>query len=499
MFEVVANTPAESGIMGLVIRGMRSFSDLIFTSAKIGGVDVPLVVLGLIVSAIIFTIYFNFINFRAFKHAFHLVRGDYSDPKDHGEISHFSALCTALSGTVGVGNIGAVAMAIFIGGPGACFWIIVAGLFGMTTKFLECTLGVKYREENEDKSISGGPMHYLEKGLSALGFKRLGKTLGIAYAFAMTVGCLGTGNMFQSNQAFEQFVVATGGENSFFADKGWLFGLILAALVAMVIIGGIKSIARVTSKLVPLMAVLYTLAVVTILTYNIDYIPLAISTILKGAFMPGGVTGGAVYVIFLGFKRAVFSNEAGMGSSAIAHSAVKTAHPVSEGIVGLLEPFIDTVVICTLTAMVIVTTMVSVPEFNDQMSNGGEALMGIKLTSAAIQYKISWGPYFLSMIAIMFAISTLLSWSYYGLQSWIFLVGSGKKRETFYNLFFCSFIVLGCMLKLDVVIDFSDALVYFLCIPNIIGLYFLAPVVKRELNDYLLKLKNKEIVSSRES
>ncbi len=475
---------------------MTAFNELVFYPVNLGGTDVPIVVLVLIISSVIFTLYFKFINIRAFGHSLKLIRGDYSDPekKAPGEISHFQALATAISGTVGVGNIGAVALAICRGGPGACFWIIVAGLFGMTTKFVECTLGVKYRQQNKDGTISGGPMFYLDKGIGALGFKRTGKTLGTIYAIGMTIGCLGIGNMFQANQAFSQFVVATGGENSYFADKGLLFGAIIAFLVALVIIGGIKSIARVTSKLVPIMAVAYLIGALAVILLNAEYIPKAIDAIFTGAFTPQGIEGGMIFVLILAFQRAVFSNEAGIGSSSIAHSAVRTDHPVTEGIVGLMEPFIDTVVICTLTALVIITTMVSVPEFNTMITTNDA---GIRLTSQAFAYKASWSPYFLSIVALLFCISTMLTWSYYGLNGWRYIVGHGKKRDIFYNLFFCCFILIGCVLNVGLVIDFSDALIWFVCIPNIIGLYFLAPIVKKELKGYLSKLKNKEIVSFR--
>jgi len=477
---------------------MGAFNSLVFYSVKLFGVDVPVVILFLILATLYFTIYFKFINIRAFRHALRLVRGDYSDPNAKGSINHFQALCTALSGTIGVGNIGAVAFAIVVGGPGACFWLIVAGLFGMTTKLVECTLGVKYRKEYPDGTTAGGPMYYLNQGLADLGFPKIGKGMSYVYAFGMTIGCLGSGNMFQSNQAYEQLRNVTGGDSSFFAEQAGLFGLILAIIVGLVIIGGIKSIAKVTSRLVPLMAGLYLTGAFVVLSLNFEYIPMAIMTIVREAFSPEGISGGMIGVIFLSFKRAVFSNEAGLGSAAIAHSAVKTDNPITEGIVSLLEPFLDTVVVCTITALVIVTTMVAIPDFQEQVTEGSNLVVGIKLTSAAFGQQISFFPYLLAFIAFMFAVSTIITWSYYGLKSWTYLVGEGKKRALFYNFIYCSFIILGTLLDLPTVLDFSDALIYFLCVPNLIGLFILAPVVKKELNEYMLKLKNKEIVPNNE-
>ena len=353
------------GIDAMVDRIMTPINavlyNAVFYSVPFFGADLKLVVLWLVAGAVFCTFYFGFVNVRGVAQSFRLLRGDYSDPDDHGEVSHFQALTTALSGTVGVGNIGAVPVLIVLGGPGAVFWMIVAGLLGMSSKFAECTLGVKYRNENPDGSVSGGPMYSLKKGLAELGKPGLGKFLGVFFAITVIFGCLGGGNMFQANQAYVQFVAISGGENSFLADKGWLFGLVFAIVVAVVIIGGIKSIAKVTEKVVPFMAVFYLTGAFVVLFMNAERIPAAVSSIFTSAFSPEGVGGGVIGVLILGFQRAAFSNEAGIGSAAIAHSAVRTNEPVTEGLVSLLEPFIDTVVICTITALVILTTVYGDP------------------------------------------------------------------------------------------------------------------------------------------
>ncbi|MEM6807333.1 MAG: alanine/glycine:cation symporter family protein [Bacteroidota bacterium] len=459
-----------------------ALNQLIFFEISIFGANVPLIVIWLITAALFFTIYFNFLNFRGFGHAIRLLRGEYDGEEDSGELSHFQALTTALSGTVGIGNIGGMAIVISLGGPGAVFWLVVAGLLGMSTKFVECVAGVKYRKVNPDGSISGGPMYYLERGLEERGWGIIGKPLGYLFAISMIIGCLGIGNMFQSNQAFEQFVFVTGAEESYFLDKGWLFGLFIALAVAGVIIGGLKSIAKVTSRLVPFMAVSYVLFAVLIIILNAEKLPWAVNAIITEAFSPKAVSGGMIGVMIWGFKRAVFSNEAGIGSAAIAHSAVKTKEPVTEGYVGLLEPFIDTVVICSITSLLILTTVYA----PDQAETG---IQGIELTSKAFESTISWSVVPLSFIAILFAYSTMISWSYYGLKGWTYVFGESKRAEIIFKLIFCVFVALGCMVQLDAVLDFSDAMVFLVSIPNIIGLYILAPVIKEELRKYQAKIK----------
>jgi AGCS family alanine or glycine:cation symporter len=392
-------------------------------------------------------------------------------------VTQFQALATAVSGTVGVGNIAGVAIAISLGGPGATFWLITAGLLGMSTKFAECTLAVRYRKTNPDGSVSGGPMYYLEQGLVDLNFPNVGKALGIFYALAMVIGCLGIGNMFQSNQAAAIFITVTGGEQSPFMGRAWVVGLAMAIIVAVVILGGIKSIARVTEKLVPFMAILYSVAAIIIILMNADKLLWAFEAIWQGAFSPNGVTGGIIGVIVIGFRRAVFSNEAGLGSASIAHSAVKTNYPATEGYVALLEPFIDTVVVCTLTALVIITTV-----YDPLLANSG--ISGIEMTTRAFESTLSWSPIPLSIAAILFAFSTMLSWSYYGLKAFTYLFGEGTMTQLTFKLVFCIFIVLGSAVQLNALIDLSDALVFIVAIPNLIGLYILAPIVKEEITRY---------------
>lgn len=462
----------------------------VFYSVPFFGADLKLVVAWLVVGAVFCTFYFKFVNIKGFVYALRLVRGDYSDPNDHGEVSHFQALATALSGTVGVGNIGAVPVLIVLGGPGAVFWMIVAGLLGMSSKFAECTLGVKYRNEYPDGSVSGGPMYSLKKGLAELGRPTLGKVLAIFFAITVIFGCLGAGNMFQANQAYVQFVNITGGENSFFAGRGWLFGIGFAILVGIVIVGGIKSIAKVTEKVVPFMAILYLIGALIVLAVHADRIPGAIGLIFSHALSPQGVGGGVIGVLILGFQRAAFSNEAGIGSAAIAHSAVKTKEPITEGLVSLLEPFVDTVVICTITALVILTTVYGDPAVS--------SLSGVALTSEAMARTVSWFPQVLAFAVVLFAFSTMISWSYYGLKGWTYCFGESKAMDLSFKFIFCVFIVVGCSIPLTSVLDFSDAMIFAMALPNILGIYLLAPIVKREMHSYFDRIKSGEIPNYRE-
>lgn len=447
------------------------------------GTPFPWIVLWLVVAASVFTIYFGFIQFRGVGHSISLVKGDYIDPNDAGEVTPFQALATALSGTVGLGNIAGVGVAVALGGPGATFWMILAGLLGMASKFTECVLGVHYRNEYKDGTVSGGPMYYLSKGLSEQGRATLGKFLAVAFAICCIGGALGGGNMFQANQAAQQI----GSIIPFFADNGIIFGIIMAVVVGIVIIGGIKSIAKVTEKIVPFMAIMYVGSALIIIIMLSDQVGAAFTAIIDGAFSPTAVAGGAVGALIQGFKRAAFSNEAGVGSAAIAHSAVQTKHPATEGYVALLEPFIDTVVICTMTSLVITITGSWVPQ-------GVEGhLSGIALTSKA--FSSQWGGfnYVLAIAAVLFAFSTMISWSYYGLKAWTYLFGEGPIKEMIYKLIFCIFIVIGASMSLGPVIDFSDAMIFTMAIFNIIGLYFLMPKVKELLKDYQAKLASGEI------
>lgn len=510
------------------------------------GFDMPLVVLWLVIGATVFTLYMGFVNIRGLKHAFQLIRGDYDKPGDQGEVSHFQALVTALSGTVGLGNIAGVAVAITIGGAGATFWMIAAGFLGMSSKFVECTLGVKYRKMNDLGEVSGGPMYYLSEGLKRKGYKNLGKVLAVIFAVLCVGGSFGGGNMFQANQSFAQL------SNVFpdLKDSGFIYGIILAVFVAVVIIGGIKKIAKVTDKIVPFMVTIYVLTSLLIITINIYDIGEAFSEIFRGAFTADGIKGGVIGVLIVGFQRAAFSNEAGVGSAAIAHSAVKTDEPVSEGIVSLFEPFVDTIVVCTMTALVLIFTGFANPKDQDYLESLSkrydisaayidkdaeslavfqesntlseqpgqlvllnatkgveihqwddqtntyqlkDKLEGSKLTSEAFSSVFPWFRYILLFAIILFAFSTMISWSYYGMKAWTFLFGNTKTMENVYKLIFLVFVVIGASSSLGAVIDFSDMMILGMAFPNILGLYFLSSEVRRDMKDYFRRLKSGEI------
>ena len=464
----------------------QGLSELVFYPIQLFDQDFPLIVLWLAIAALWFTFYLRLINLRGFGHALRLLINPPANSGASGEISHFKALSTAISGTVGVGNIGGVAVAIAIGGPGAAFWLFMAGFLAMSTKFVECTLGVKYRRVNADGSVSGGPMYYLERFFQIRNWPKVGKFLGSFYALALVIGCLGIGNMFQSNQAYVQMLSITGGDNSFLHDRGWLFGLLMASTVALVIVGGIRSIAAAASGIVPTMAVLYIFSALLIIAMSAEHLPGAIVLIFNSAFTWSSVQGGMVGAIIVGFQRALFSNEAGIGSASIAHSAVKTDEPVTEGLVSLLEPFIDTMVICTLTSLVIVTTAIP-----NGLLEDGRGLEGIALTSAAFAHHISWAPYIIAVAALLFAFSTTIAWSYYGLKGWTYLFGESALTQMIFKMGFCGFVALGCMIQLTAVLDFSDAMVFLIAVPNIIGLYLYGPEIKRDLADYMARFGHK--------
>ncbi len=471
-------------------------------------IEVPIVVVLLVCGALFFTLYFSFVNIRRFGLSIRVVRGKYDhldahakpvqpeavhhteggdivqtikDEAHHGEVNHFQALATAVSGTVGLGNIAGVAVAISIGGPGATFWMIVCGLLGMSTKFVECTLGVKYRDLDAKGTVFGGPMYYLSKGLKEKGLSFFGKGLAILFAILCIGGSFGGGNAFQSNQATAQIVSMTGMEGG---SSGFIVGLIMAGLVGIVIIGGIKRIANVTEKIVPFMAGLYILASLVIIFAHFSIIDDAFVLIINEAFSPSAGLGGFAGVLIMGFRRAVFSNEAGAGSAAIAHSAVRTRYPASEGLVSLLEPFIDTVVICTMTALVIV-----IYNMDGAFTYGNPTIGGVDLTSAAYNDVIPNFSYVLTVAIVLFAFSTMISWSYYGLQAWKYLFGRGKVSDLTYKLLFLAFVVIGASATLGAVIQFSDAMILAMVFPNMIGLFFLFPKVKQELNRYLKAIR----------
>jgi len=493
------------------------FSGLIFYPVF----GAPLVLVVLVGSALFFTIYFGFPNIRFFGKAINIVRGKYDDLDHHsagdpalaidgdikgtiedeskdGEVTHFQALATAVSGTVGNGNIAGVALAIALGGPGATFWMVICGLLGMSTKFVECTLGVQYRDVGEDGTVYGGPMYYITKGLKERGFEMVGKIAAVIFAIFCIGGSFGGGNAAQSNQATVVLKELLGLESS---AAGAIIGIILAVLVGIIIIGGIKRIAQVTEKIVPFMAVLYLLACFYILGANFSLIDDAFALIFREAFNPTAIgVGGFIGVLLVGFKRAAFSNEAGAGSASIAHSAVKTKYSASEGLVALLEPFIDTVVICTMTALVIIifnfggdASGATIFEYGGDGVGAvfidGEAYEGAAITSKAFAEYIPFSNVFLTIAVVLFAVSTMISWSYYGLQSWKFLFGRGRVADLTYKFLFLFFVVIGAAASMKSIWDFSDAMIFAMVFPNMIGLYFLFPVVKKQLNRYLDAIK----------
>jgi len=463
-------------------QGIADVADtIVMFEAPIGGVDVPLIVVWLIAGAAFFTVYLGGINVRGFRHALRIVGGLEDEDDDPGEVSHFQALTTAVSGTVGVGNIAHVAVAVSVGGAGAAFWLIVAGFLGMASKFAECTLGVKYRRENPDGTISGGPMYFLERGLAERGWGRLGRGLALYYGVCVVFGSVGVG-MFQANQAFVQFVAATGETDSFAHGQGWVFGLFLAVTVAAVILGGIRVIARVTSGLVPAMAFLYITTGLYVIGSNADRLPDAVVRIVTEAFSPAGAMGGVLGVVVLGFRRAAFSNEAGIGSSSIAHSAVRTNEPLTQGFVAMLEPFIDTVIVCSITALVITTGLKP-----DALGTG--AVSGVELTSEAFASAVSWFPPVLSVVVFLFAYSTLISWSYYGLEGCVYLFGPSRRIRLVFNLFYCFCAIVGCATTLAAILKFSDAMIFAMSFANLIGLYFLAPGLRKDLDVYWARVR----------
>ncbi|MBQ4822168.1 alanine/glycine:cation symporter family protein [Aquimarina sp. MMG016] len=517
-FLTFAQETTEKGLDQKIDEGFKPisdfFSNVIFFEVFSGA---PFVIILLVMSALFFTIYFGFPNIRYFARAINVVRGKYDDVEGHGiegkpevnvvdgdirdtirdeskegEVSHFQALATAVSGTVGNGNIAGVALAIALGGPGATFWMIICGLLGMSTKFVECTLGVQYRDVGEDGTVYGGPMYYLSKGLKEKGFVWLGKITAVLFAIFCIGGSFGGGNAAQSNQATIVLKELMGLES---AGAGTIIGVILAILVGIIIIGGIKRIASVTEKVVPLMAVMYILACLYIIFSNFSFVDDALAMIVTEAFKPKAIgVGGLIGVLLVGFKRAAFSNEAGAGSASIAHSAVKTKYSASEGLVALLEPFIDTVVICTMTALVIIIFN-SGGAFQYGGDGSGAVLIdgvsyeGAGITSIAFAKYIPYSNVFLTIAVVLFAVSTMISWSYYGLQSWKFLFGRGKTADLVYKLLFLTFVVIGAAASMSSIWAFSDAMIFAMVFPNMVGLFFLFPVVKKQLARYFDAIK----------
>lgn len=441
---------------------------------------IPFIVVWLVLGAMFFTVRMGFVNFWGWRQAVRLVRGDYDNNEVKGEVTHFQALTTALSATVGLGNIAGVAIAITIGGAGATFWMIIAGLLGMASKFTECTLGVKYRLLDAKGEVSGGPMYYLRYGLERKNMKGLGKVLAFVFAILCVGGSFGGGNMFQANQAFVQVASKV----PFFIGNGFWFGIMMAVLVGLVILGGIRSIAKVTDKIVPIMVGLYVITALYIIFINYDQLGEALYAIFDGAFAPDAIKGGALGVLIVGFQRAAFSNEAGVGSASIAHSASKTDHPISEGVVALLEPFIDTVVVCTMTALVLVFT-----GYADEPAS----LSGSQLTSMAFSSVLPWFDWVLLIAIVLFAYSTMISWSYYGLKAWTYLFGEKPIYKTLYKILFLVFVVVGSSVGLGAVLDFSDMMILGMAFPNILGLVLLSSEVRADMKKYFASIRAGEI------
>ncbi|WP_035778193.1 alanine/glycine:cation symporter family protein [Arthrobacter sp. 35/47] len=472
------------------------FAAVVFFPITLGEVSFPAVVAWLIAAAVIFTFYFGFIQFRGLKVSYEVIRGRYSAKDDPGEVPHFQALTSALSGTVGLGNIAGVGAAMALGGPGATFWMILAGLLGMCTKFAECTLGVKYREVHEDGTVSGGPFRYLPVAFAKFG-KWPAKILTGIFAVAILIFGVAGGNMFQANQTFAQAQEVTGGADGFLGSPGaaLIFGIILAALVGAVILGGMKAIGATTSKLVPAMGIIYVTACLFVIIVNIGQVPAAFGQIVEGAFAPAGMAGGVVGVMIVGFQRAAFSNEAGLGSAAIAHSAVKTRRPVSEGFVAMFEPLVDTVIICTMTALTIV--IAGAPSLQagiDQVQAGEGPPDGVILTSDAFATVIDWFPIVLAVAVALFAFSTLITWSYYGLKAWEYLFGRGKMSEILYKVIFLFFTVTGTVLTFGQVLSFADSALFVCAFVNLLGVYMLLPVIKKEMREYLADRKSGKLL-----
>lgn len=459
-------------------------SDIVFYSVPINGMDVKLILLWLVAAALFWTLYMGFANIRYFSHAVGLVCGKgekKSKKKEAGEVSRFQALAASLSGTVGLGNIAGVAVAISIGGAGAAFWMVIMGIFSMTTKFAEVSMGVKYRITSQAGEISGGPMYYLKHAFESRGIPYLGSITAIFFAFCCVICSIGAGNMFQANQAYTQVMNVTGGVDGFLGDKGWLFGIGLAVLVGLVILGGIKSIGRVAGKLVPTMGAIYIVTGLIVIAVNYQAIPFALHSIVSQAFNPLAGVGGLMGALLVGVQRAAFSNEAGIGSAAIVHSTAQTNDHISQGFVSMIGPVVDTVVICLVTALVIVIS--GVP-------TGDAGVQGVALTSEAMATGASWFPYVLALTVFLFAYSTLLTWFYYGLKGLTYLIGEDKKiLENAFKLLFLLCVVIGASSELSNIIAFADAAILSLAVPNLIGLYLMAPEIKRDLKDYIAKNK----------
>jgi len=463
-----------------------AMASVVFYAEPFTGYDIKLILVWLVAASVFFSLYLGFINLRGFKHAIDLLRGKYDDRNggEDGQINRFQALSASLSGTVGLGNIAGVAIAVSVGGPGAVFWMVLMGFLGMSTKFAEVMMGVKYRvhgSEERPEKVSGGPMYYIKQAFVSRGWPRVGMMLGGLFAVCGVAGSIGAGNLFQANQSFTQLLNVTGDDQSFLADKRWLFGLLLAGMVGVVIIGGIKSIARTASRIVPVMGGLYLLIGLIFILMNWQQVPAALVEIVTLAFDPSSAYGGILGALLMGVQRASFSNEAGLGSAAIAHAAAKTDQPVSQGFVGMLGPFIDTIIICLTTALVIVIS---------GAYHESDGIEGVKLTSRALESSINGASYVLTLVVLLFAYSTMITWYYYGEKCLTYLCGENDRMVMVFKIVFCSFIVVGVSMKdLGNVMNVTDSMVFIMAIPNVIGLYVLAPEIRRDLKAYWASIK----------
>ena len=474
--DLMGNADTAFGVVNKKI-GAVLFFDLAFW---IDTVELPFIVIWLVVAAVFLTVRMRFVNLWGFSHALRVVAGRYTDPNEPGDVSHFQALTTALSATVGLGNIAGVAIAISLGGPGATFWMIVAGFVGMTAKFTECTLGQMYRTIGSDGRVLGGPIRYLSQGLSERGMPGTGRFLAVAFAVICIGGSFGGGNSFQVNQSMNAIQETV----PWLADAPWAYGLLMTTLVGMVIIGGIKRIANVTARLIPFMSAIYIAAALVVIIANLSVVPEALVAIFAQAFSPEAAYGGFIGVLVTGFKRAAFSNEAGIGSASIAHSAARTKYPIREGFVSLLEPFIDTVVICTMTALVIILTgAYNNPDYAHLITND----QGAALTSRAFGEYSTWFPYVLSLVVLLFALSTMISWSYYGERCSVWLFGPAASK--YYKVAFLLFTFLGSIVTATNVLNFGDLMLLGMALPNLVGVYLLQGKVRTALDNYWQRLR----------
>ena len=484
---VLAQDADQSWIQTAIANVDAAFSSIVSAMSTVLfaklGTGVPLIIWVLVLGGIYYSFYFGWISLRGFRHSIDVIRGRYDDPNDPGEISHFQALTSALSATIGLGNIAGVAIAVSLGGPGAVFWMLLTALFGMSSKLASCTLAVMYRKIHPDGRISGGPMYYLEHGLAGKGLKSLGRVFAILFAIFAIGGALGGGNMFQVNQTIE--ILST--VSPAVEDYNWAFGILFALLVSLVIIGGIKRIGSVTSRIVPFMCLLYVSFSLLIILSNITQVPAMIATIFREAFSPQAMYGGFLAVLIMGVRRAAFSNEAGLGSAAFAHAAARTNEPAREGMVAMIGPFIDTIVICLMTALVcMITGVYTEPQFQSS-----DSIVGARMTAAAFDSFLPGARYVLAIGVMLFAYSTMISWSYYGERAWEYLFGN--RVVLIYRIIFVFFVFLGSIITLRNVLNFTDMLILSMAFPNIIGGIILSPQIKACLQDYWGRLKSGEM------